>query len=320
MPLPALQRPATRTDRGYRVQCISLVASNADRHSARGAVDSAPVANSWPARAYRGAPSTEAVAMQSRIEFAAPRRANAREACSAIHVCVLAAMAAVAVAALPPKLPQLPPMRTCAPGSPACVLPPSVPPALLSCTYVSIDQDPLIGWNRHSLSFCDQALSHEQRAALLASELTEEEQITLWALHSYHYPIERLNIKGLHRDTCCVHGPALNFFDGSWTFPPSEKGTLQPRFVSVFPHAINHGAMFDLDLVARLANATGNEMRAASQIRYRTSGGQAFAAIICDSGPLANTAHHPAWGRISETYGEVRISPSRCCRSTRRVI
>lgn len=31
---------------------------------------------------------------------------------------------------------------------------------------------------------------------------------------------------------------------------------------------------------------------------------QAFAAVICDSGPLANTAHHPAWGRISETYGE----------------
>ena len=26
--------------------------------------------------------------------------------------------------------------------------------------------------------------------------------------------------------------------------------------------------------------------------------------MICDSGPLANTAHHPAWGRISETYGE----------------
>ena len=182
-----------------------------------------------------------------------------------------------------PNLPQLPPMRTCAWGSPA-----------------------------YNMSFCDQALSHEQRAALLASELTEEERVTLWALHSYHYPIERLNIKGLHRDTCCVHGPALNFFDGSWTFPPSEEGTLQPRFVSVFPHAINHGAMFDLDLVARLANATGNEMRAASQIRYRTSEGQAFAAIICDSGPLANTAHHPAWGRISETYGALILCVRVC--------
>jgi beta-glucosidase len=154
------------------------------------------------------------------------------------------------------------------------------------------------------MAFCDQGRSHEERAALLAAELRPEEQVVLWALHSYHYPIARLNIKGLHRDTCCVHGPALNFMDGSWTFPPSIPGELQPKFVSVFPHAINHGAMFDPDLLARLANATGNEMRAASQVRYRTSGGQAYAAVICDSGPLANTAHHPAWGRISETYGE----------------
>lgn len=164
----------------------------------------------------------------------------------------------------------------------------------------------------------------------------QDELIVLWALHSYHYPIPRLNIKGLHRDTCCVHGmhepysnpavvrahfhiierpssffkcthltiilsctagPALNYMDGPWV-------GVEPKYVTVFPHAINHGATWDIDLVARMANATGNEMRAASQIRYRTSNGQAYAAVICDSGPLANTAHHPAWGRISETYGE----------------
>lgn len=92
--------------------------------------------------------------------------------------------------------------------------------------------------------------------------------------------------------------------DGPWV-------GVEPKYVTVFPHAINHGATWDLDLVARLANATGNEMRAASQIRYRTSGGQAYAAVICDSGPLANTAHHPAWGRISETYGEDPVLVSR---------
>jgi hypothetical protein len=47
---------------------------------------------------------------------------------------------------------------------------------------------------------------NEERAALLAFELNTTELIVLWALHAYHYPIERLNIKGLHRDTCCVHG------------------------------------------------------------------------------------------------------------------
>ena len=114
----------------------------------------------------------------------------------------------------PPPLPVLPTMRTCAAGSPAA-----------------------------SLSFCDMSRSHEERAALLAAELTVDEQIILWALHAYHYPIPRLNIKGLHRDTCCVHGPALNFMEGPWAGPD-----LQPKYVSVFPHAINHGATFDLEL------------------------------------------------------------------------
>ena len=46
---------------------------------------------------------------------------------------------------------------------------------------------------------------------------------------------------------------------------------MQPKYVTVLPHAINHGAMFDVGLVARLANLTGNEMRAASQIRFVTN-------------------------------------------------
>ena len=69
-----------------------------------------------------------------------------------------------------PKLPTLPPMRTCAAGSPAA-----------------------------GLAFCEQGRSHEERAGLLAAALTQEEQIVLWALHSYHYPIARLNIKGERR-------------------------------------------------------------------------------------------------------------------------
>ena len=31
-------------------------------------------------------------------------------------------------------------------------------------------------------------------------------------------------------------------------------------------------------------------------------------SLSCDGGPLANSAHDPRWGRISETYGEVRSS------------
>ena len=52
----------------------------------------------------------------------------------------------------------------------------------------------------------------------------------------------------------------MNYMEGPWV-------GVQPKYVTVLPHAINHGAMFDVELARRLANLTGNEMRAASQIR-----------------------------------------------------
>ena len=36
-------------------------------------------------------------------------------------------------------------------------------------------------------------------------------------------------------------------------------------------------------------------------------------SLSCDGGPLANSAHDPRWGRISETYGEVRSSNRSAC-------
>jgi beta-glucosidase len=62
--------------------------------------------------------------------------------------------------------------------------------------------------------------------------------------------------------------------------------------------------MFDTDLVARISTATSDEMRAISQSTMRTGDGQLVTALSCDGGPLANSAHDPRWGRISETYGE----------------
>ena len=87
-----------------------------------------------------------------------------------LAMAILLALAAAKKRPPLPKLPTLPPMRTCAAGSPAA-----------------------------GLAFCEQGRSHEERAALLAEALTQEEQIVLWALHSYHYPIARLNIKGERR-------------------------------------------------------------------------------------------------------------------------
>ena len=75
--------------------------------------------------------------------------------------------------------------------------------------------------------------------------------------------------------------------------------------VTVFAHAIAQGASWDLDLVTRISNATSIEGRILTEMDYISGRGMnAGSALSCDGGPLANSAHDPRWGRISETYGE----------------
>lgn len=94
------------------------------------------------------------------------------------------------------------------------------------CTFQVIDLEPVVAdrWAlvllstcehifefvRCDVPFCFKAKQSHSHACVhkraLCTHTEQEEQMVLWALHSYHYPIPRLNIKGLHRDTCCVHG------------------------------------------------------------------------------------------------------------------
>ena len=104
----------------------------------------------------------------------------------------------------------------------------------------------------------------------------------------FSYPgtpyIEKYNVKSWSLDHTCIHG--MNKASG----------------VTVFPHAIAQGASWDLDLVRRVSNATAIEARILSNKEYVASGYRAAGtALSCDGGPLANSAHDPRWGRISET-------------------
>ncbi len=99
---------------------------------------------------------------------------------------------------------------------------------------------------------------------------------------------------GTPRPAAAVHG--VNYPNGVASAPPLN--------VSVFVHAIGQAAAFDLDLVARVSNATLYEARAVGQAVYRASGGTVWAGTSCDGGPLANSVHDARWGRVSECYGE----------------
>jgi len=136
--------------------------------------------------------------------------------------------------------------------------------------------------------FCDRSHGFAARAADLVSRLNQTEQLDLWGRSYPGTPfIERLNLKGWSLDHTCIHG--LNKASG----------------VTVFPHAIAQGASWDLDLVKRISNATAIEARILSYKIYKRGGGANAASYLsCDGGPLANSAHDPRWGRISETYGE----------------
>jgi beta-glucosidase-like glycosyl hydrolase len=70
----------------------------------------------------------------------------------------------------------------------------------------------------------------------------------------------------------------------------------------VFPHAIAQGASWDPALIRRMSNVTAVEVRISSAISYQGSGTDHGVDLSCDGGPLANSAHDPRWGRISETY------------------
>eukprot|EP01060_Flectonema_neradi_P006928 TRINITY_DN1478_c0_g1_i6.p1 TRINITY_DN1478_c0_g1~~TRINITY_DN1478_c0_g1_i6.p1 ORF type:complete len:763 (+),score=213.85 TRINITY_DN1478_c0_g1_i6:54-2342(+) len=136
--------------------------------------------------------------------------------------------------------------------------------------------------------FCDRKLGFEARSQDLMKRLNTTEKVMLWG-HSYpgtEY-IERYNMKTWSLDHTCIHG--VNKAHG----------------VTVFAHAIAQGASFDRDLVARISNATSIEARILSEKEYQNSHGESQASVLsCDGGPLANSAHDPRWGRISETYGE----------------
>eukprot|EP00051_Salpingoeca_urceolata_P014504 m.184768 g.184768 ORF g.184768 m.184768 type:complete len:823 (-) comp18105_c0_seq3:34-2502(-) len=138
-----------------------------------------------------------------------------------------------------------------------------------------------------TLPFCNRALGFSSRAKDLASRLNVSDHVNFF----FSYPgtpyIAQYNVKQWSLDHTCIHG--INKLHG----------------VSVFPHAIAQGASFDVDLVKRVSNATAVEARILAAQYYQHTGGQnAGSTLSCDGGPLANSAHDPRWGRISETYGE----------------
>ncbi|WP_117212577.1 beta-glucosidase family protein [Allorhizocola rhizosphaerae] len=122
------------------------------------------------------------------------------------------------------------------------------------------------------MRFRDESLPVPERVADLLARLTLDEKLGL--LHQHQAPIERLGIGVFRTGTEALHGLA-------WLGE-----------ATVFPQAIGLGATWDPDLVQRVGQATGDEVRV-----HPEAGLNVWA-------PVVNPLRDPRWGRNEEGYSE----------------
>ncbi|MGW1466277.1 glycoside hydrolase family 3 C-terminal domain-containing protein [Streptomyces sp. NPDC002308] len=126
------------------------------------------------------------------------------------------------------------------------------------------------------LPFRDPQLPFEARVDDLLQRLTADERIAM--LHQFAPPVERLGLAAFRTGQEALHGVA--WMGGA----------------TVFPQAVGLGATWNDDLVRRVGEAVGDEVRAKRRSDDRV-GLNVWA-------PTVNLLRHPLWGRGEEGYSE----------------
>lgn len=134
-----------------------------------------------------------------------------------------------------------------------------------------------------SARFRDSSLSIEERAADLASQLTLEEKVGQMVHEARG--VKRLGIPPYNWWNECLHGVAR-----------AGKAT-------VFPQAIGLAAMFDPDLLERIASAISDEARAKHHAAVAAGNHGRYSGLTFWA-PNINIFRDPRWGRGQETFGE----------------
>ncbi|MFJ8640467.1 glycoside hydrolase family 3 C-terminal domain-containing protein [Streptomyces sp. NPDC093610] len=128
----------------------------------------------------------------------------------------------------------------------------------------------------HPLPFRDPQLSFSRRADDLLGRLTLDERIAM--LHQFAPAVERLGVGPFRTGQEALHGVA-------WMGP-----------ATVFPQAVGLGATWNDDLVRRIGEAVGDEVR--------TKRAQDDRVGLNVWAPTVNLLRHPLWGRGEEGYSE----------------
>ncbi len=126
------------------------------------------------------------------------------------------------------------------------------------------------------LPFRDPRLPTPERVADLLGRLTLAERIAM--LHQFAPAVDRLGLSAFRTGQEALHGVA-------WM-----------GRATVFPQAVGLGATFNDDLVRRVGEAAGREVRA-----MRASDARVGLNVWA---PVVNLLRHPLWGRNEEGYAE----------------
>ncbi|MCC8243620.1 beta-glucosidase family protein [Saccharothrix luteola] len=127
------------------------------------------------------------------------------------------------------------------------------------------------------LPFRDPGLPVEDRVTDLLGRLTDEEKVAL--LHQYQPAVPRLGLAAFHTGMEALHGVA------------------QVGAATVFPQAVGLASSWDTDLVRRVGEATGVEVRGFHHRDPVRHGLNVWA-------PVVNPLRDPRWGRNEEGYSE----------------
>lgn len=131
--------------------------------------------------------------------------------------------------------------------------------------------------------YLDEALSFEDRAAALVSQMTLEEKV-YQTLHG-SAEIKRLGVKAYNYWNEALHGVA------------------RAGVATVFPQAIGLAATFDEDLLEKIADCISTEGRAKFNMQQKYGDTDIYKGLTFWS-PNVNIFRDPRWGRGHETYGE----------------
>ena len=113
-------------------------------------------------------------------------------------------------------------------------------------------------------------------ALRLLHQLSVEDKLSL--LHQANPAIERLGLAPFHTGTEALHGL-------SWLGEATQ-----------FPQAVGLAASWDLDLIRRVGDAVGTEVRGKHAVSPDVS--------LNVWAPVVNPLRHPLWGRNEEGYSE----------------